>query len=180
MRGTPFLVDKWYKGIVNTPAGAYKNLELKYNVYENTIFFNKDDYSYELTDNIVSFTLMPNPDDPKTYMVYRKGLASADFKDNQFIMVLLEGTPASVYRLDEKQVHELSEVNAGIVKTFKNNNKYYINVNKQLQFVKLNKAEILAVLKDKQDKLEQFIADKKLSFKKENDLVELVKYYNTL
>jgi predicted small secreted protein len=180
IRGTPFLVDKWMKGTVTTPKGVYKNLDLKYNVYDNGIFFNKDDETFELQDNIISFTLMPKSDDPATHMVYRKGITGPDFRDNQFVQVMTEGN-ASVYKLDEKKVSEMSEINAGMVKTFTNNAKYYIaNKNKEVIFVKLNKAEILAALKDNQDKLNAYISDKKLSFRKDADLVELVKYYNTL
>ena len=41
IRGTPFLMDKWIKGTVTTPVGVYQNLELKLNVYDNIILYNK-------------------------------------------------------------------------------------------------------------------------------------------
>ena len=180
MRGTPFLADKWTKGTVTTPLGIYKDLELKFNVYDNLLVFNKNDESFEFVDEVVSFTLMPKPNDPSSFMVYKKGIAGADLKANQFVQVLLEAQPASLYKLDLKQVSEMSEINAGIVKTFTNNSKYYISKNKQLQFVKLNKTDILNALSDKQDKIQAYIDEKKISFKKEAELVEVLKYYNSL
>ena len=75
---------------------------------------------------------------------------------------------------------EVTEVNAGMVKVFANNNKYYISINNNLQRVQLKKADILQVLADKADKLEVFIIDKKLSFKKEADLLVLIQYFNSL
>lgn len=179
IRGTPFLVDKWYKGTVTTPKGVYQNLELKFDVYENTLFFNKDDESFELLDDIVSFTLMPKPGDEAGYLVFRKGISGAGLSGREFVQVLLEGQ-AGLYKLPVKQLSEMSEINAGIVKTFTNNSKYYISKNKQLQFIKLYKSEVLNVLSDKQDKIQSYIDEKKLSFRKEADLVDVLKYYNSL
>jgi hypothetical protein len=181
IRGTPFLVDKWLQGTATTPNGVYQNLELKYNVYDNTIFFNKDDNTFELVDNIVAFTLMPKPGDTKSYLNYRKGLTGPDFKEKQFVQVLFDGPNASVYKLDQKLVSEMSEINAGMVKTFANGSKYYIARKGQIVGVKFSSAEeIMTALVDKQAQLQRFIVDKKLNFKKDTDLVELVKYYNTL
>jgi hypothetical protein len=179
IRGTPFLFDKWIKGTVNTPGGAYQNLELKFNVYDNALFFNKDDESFELQDNILSFTLMPKPNDPSTHLLYRNGIAGADLKGNEYVQVLLEGT-VGLYKRDLKQLSEMSEINAGIVKTFANTSKYYIMKNNQLQFLKINKSEVLNILSDKQDKINAYITEKKYSFRKDAELVDVLKYYATL
>ena len=179
IRGTPFLFDKWMKGIVNTPQGVYQNLELKFNVYDNALFFNKNDESFELQDNIVSFTLMPKPEDPSTHLLYKNGITGADLKGNEYVQVLLEG-PVGLYKKDLKQLSEMSEINAGIVKTFANTTKYYIMKNNQLQFLKLNKSEVLNILSDKQDKINAYIAEKKYSFRKDAELVDVLKYYSTL
>ena len=179
IRGTPFLVDKWMKGTVTTPKGVYQNLELKFNVYDNALFFNKNDESFELQDDIVSFTLMPKPDDAASYLIYKRGITGADLKDYQYVQVLLEGN-INLYKLDLKQLSEMSEINAGIVKTFTNNSKYYIGASKNLQFIKLNKSEFLNALKDKQELLQKYCSEKKISFKKDADFIEVLKYYNSL
>jgi len=179
IRGTPFLMDKWVRGSVTTPKGIYQSLELKFDVYENTIFFNKDDETFELLDEVVSFTLMPKPDNESTYLVFKKGISGAGLGGNEFVQVLLEGQ-VGLYKLPVKQLSEMSEINAGIVKTFTNSSKYYISKNKQLQFIKLSKADVLNVLSDKQDKIQLYIDEKKLSFRKEADLVDVLKYYSSL
>lgn len=179
IKGTPFLQDKWIKGTATTPRGIYQQLELKFNVYDNTLFFNKEDEAFEFQDEITSFTLMPKPDDSATYLVYKKGITGADFSRSQYVQVLLEG-PVGLYKLAIKQVSEMSEVNAGIVKTFTNNSKYYISKNNQLRFIKINKSEILSILSDKQEKIQSYINEKKLSFRKDSDLVEVLKYYQSL
>lgn len=179
IKGTPFLQDKWIKGTATTPRGIYQQLELKFNVYDNTLFFNKEDEAFEFQDEIISFILMPKPDDSSTYLVYKKGITGADFSGNQYVQVLLEG-PVGLYKLAVKQVSEMSEINAGIVKTFTNNSKYYISKNNQLRFIKINKSEILNSLSDQREKIQSYINEKKLSFRKDSDLVEVLKYYQSL
>ncbi|MDP3667767.1 MAG: hypothetical protein Q8R50_13880 [Sediminibacterium sp.] len=179
IKGTPFLQDKWIKGTATTPRGIYQQLELKFNVYDNTLFFNKEDEAFEFQDEITSFTLMPKPDDSATYLVYKKGITGADFSRNQYVQVLLEG-PVGLYKLAIKQVSEMSEINAGIVKTFTNNSKYYISKNNQPRFIKINKSEILDSLSDQREKIQSYINEKKLSFRKDSDLVEVLKYYQSL
>lgn len=179
VRGTPFLINKWLKGSVTTPKGVYQNIELKFNVYDNSLFFNMDDETFELQDNIISFTLKPKSDDSTSFLVYRKGISGADLRDNQFVQVLLDA-PTALYKLDVKQLSEMSEINTGIVKTFTNNSKYYLSKNKQIQFIKINRKEILNALSDKQEKLQLYINEKKLSFKKDTDIIELLRYYNSL
>jgi hypothetical protein len=179
-KGTPFLVDKWMKGNVTVARGIYKDLDLKYNVYDNILLFNKDDDSYELTDDIIAFTLMPKADDTSTHMVFRKGVTGPEFKAGQFVQVMTEGPNASVYKLAQKQLSEKSEINAGMIKTFADNAKYYIRSKTGVHFVKLNQSDILSVLNDQATKLKAFIDERKLRFRKDTDLVELVKYYNTL
>lgn len=179
IKGTPFLQDKWIKGTATTPRGIYQQLELKFNVCDNTLFFNRKDEAFEFQDEIISFILMPKPDDSSTYLVYKKGITGADFSGNQYVQVLLEG-PVGLYKLAVKQVSEMSEINAGIVKTFTNNSKYYISKNNQLRFIKINKSEILNSLSDQREKIQSYINEKKLSFRKDSDLVEVLKYYQSL
>jgi len=179
IRGTPFLMDKWIKGTVTTPVGVYQNLELKLNVYDNIIVYNKQDEPFELTDKIINFTLMVKESDPSTWLLFRKDLTGTDLSKNQYVQVLYEGK-VSLYKQPTKQLAEISEINAGIVKTFSSNSKYYLLINNVAQFVRLNKTELLDALKDNKDQLQLFVADKKLSFKKETDAIDLLKYYNTL
>ena len=54
IRGTPLFQDKWIHGSVITSKGIYSDLELKIDLYDNILFFNKEDASFELLDQIIS------------------------------------------------------------------------------------------------------------------------------
>lgn len=179
IRGTPFLVDKWQKGSVLTVKGIYQNLELKFDAYENKLYFNKNDESFEFQDPIISFTFIPNPSDTSLNMKYIKGLSGSGLTPNQFVKVLAEGK-VSLYRSDIKAVSEMSEINAGMVKTFANVTRYYVVKDKVTQLIKINKSEIMNLVKDQEAKIQAYISEHKISIKNESDAAEILFYYNQL
>ena len=179
IRGTPFLVDKWQKGSVLTVKGIYQNLELKFDAYENKLYFNKNDESFEFQDPIISFTFIPNSSDTSLNMKYIKGLSGSGLTPNQFVKVLAEGK-VSLYRSDIKAVSEMSEINAGMVKTFANVTRYYVVKDKVTQLIKINKSEIMNLVKDQEAKIQAYISEHKISIKNESDAAEILFYYNQL
>lgn len=177
--GSPFLFKSWMQGTVTTPKGTFENLQLKVNVYDNMLVFNKDDQAFEMQEEVTGFTLKPEDGKNNSVMTFRKGVTGADIKSNQFVQVLTTGK-ATVYKLPTKQVSEVSRINAGVIKTFTDNNKYYIEIDKRVQFIKINKDDIVNALEDKADQLQTYMNTKKINPKKESDLIEIVNYYNTL
>ncbi|WP_289044697.1 hypothetical protein [uncultured Olleya sp.] len=60
------------------------------------------------------------------------------------------------------------------------NNKYFFLNEDELINFKLKKKSILKLLKDKKDKIEVYVKNNKLSYNKEEDLIKLFNYYNTI
>jgi hypothetical protein len=174
IRGTPFLFDKWLPGSASSERGTYHNMQLKLDAYDNVVYFNKNDEPYEFQEKIVSFTLV----DPDT-MYYRKGITGPGLKPEQFVRVLVEGK-LGAYKSDIKMVSEMSEINSGMVKTFTGSTRYYISKDGKIELVKLNKSDIFEFIKDKEDKVKEYIDQQKISTKKEADFVNILKYYNSL
>jgi len=177
--GSPFLSDKWSKGYVTVQAGIYKNLELKYDAYENTLYFNRDDQPYQFQERVLGFTLTPNPRDSFTFIHYRNGLSGAGIRPNQFVQVIAEGK-LSIYRSDIKLVTEVNQINQGIIKTFNTSVRYVSVKDGAAQVVKLNKQELLDLMQDKKSEVEKYADENKLIFKKEFDVRVIVNYYNKL
>lgn len=180
IRGTPLLVDKWQHGSVITTKGYYADLELKIDLYDNQVFFNKNDESFELLDQIVALRLFPKWPDTAIQQVFIKGLNQNNIKPDQYVQVLVAQGPVQLYRSDIKQVTEMSEINAGMVKTFANASRYFIKKGDQFKLVKLNKEEIMPFLIEKETEINDFIAKKKLNLKKEADFVQLLQAFNAL
>ena len=179
IKGSPFMIDKWIEGSVTTPKGIYQKLLLKYNAYENLLIFNNNDEPYEFQETILAFTLMPKPGDNASNLNFKNGISANGIQPQQFIQVLEEGK-INLYKYFGKQVSEMSEINAGMVKTFTPNIKYYMGNSSSLKFTKLNGNDCLQLMADKKELIDKYLAEKKLSLKKESDFVEIIHYYNSL
>ena len=180
IRGTPFLQDKWIHGTVTTNLGVYTDLELKIDLYENAVFFNKQDEPFELIDKILEVILFPKWPDTVNKMVFVKGMSQGGIRTDQYVQVLVGTGNVQLYRSDIKQVSEMSEINAGMVKTFANNSRYYLKKGDQFKFIKLSKEEIMPFFNDKDAAINGVITEKRLNLKKESDLILAVQAYNSL
>ena len=179
IRGTPFLMDKWTRGSVTIHRGVYKNQQLKLDVYNNTLLFEKDEGSYEFYEPVLGFALMPNPSDSSSYMYFIKGISSNGLKPEQYVQVLAKGR-LNFYRSDIKLLSDMNEINKGVVQIFNNSTRYYFQDSTQTQIMKLSQKDILGLMNDKKAIVEEYMNRNKLNLKKEKDVAELVKYYNSL
>jgi hypothetical protein len=180
IRGTPFLQEKWIHGAVTTNLGIYNDLELKIDLFENALFYNNGGEPFELIDKIVEVKLFPKWPDNKIELVFTKGISQAGIKPEQYVQVLVGNGAVQFYRSDIKQVSEMSEINAGMVKTFSNTSRYYIKKGDQFKFIRLNKEDVMSFLMDKEAAINAIIAEKKLNLKKEGDIAQAIQAYNSL
>ena len=178
IRGTPLFQDKWIHGSVVTTKGIYPDLELKIDLYDNILFFNKEDASFELLDQIVSVKLYPKWPDTIQQYIFVKGMNQNGLKPEQYVQALVGAGAIQLYRSDIKQVTEMSEINAGMIKTFANTSRYYIKKENELKLIKLNKDEMMPFLIDKEAELNSVIEAKRLNLKKESDIIQLIQVYN--
>ena len=178
IRGTPLFQDKWIHGSVLTSKGIYPDLELKIDLYDNILFFNKDDASFELLDQIFSIKLFPKWPDTLQQLIFVKGMNQNGLKPEQYVQALVGRGAIQLYRSDIKQVTEMSEINAGMIKTFANTSRYYIKKGDQLKLIKLNKEEVMPFLIDKEAEVNTAIEAKRLNLKKESDIIQLIQAYN--
>jgi hypothetical protein len=180
IRGTPFLQEKLIHGAVTTNLGIYNDLELKIDLYDNILFYNNGGEPFELIDKIVEVKLFPKWPDNKNEMVFIKGMNQAGIKPDQYIQVLVGTGAVQFYRSDIKQVSEMSEINAGMVKTFANASRYYIKKGDQFKLIRLNKDEIMSFLMDKDAAINAVVTEQKLNLKKEGDIAQAIQAYNSL
>jgi hypothetical protein len=174
MKGSPFLYEKWNAGTATSQRGVYNELELKLDSYANILYYNREDNLYEFLEDIRSFVIF-NGDS----MYFKKGLSAPSLKPNQYVQVLAEGK-MSLYRSEIKQISEMSEINAGMVKTFTTSTRYYVTKDGQTQLIKLNKSDVLGFMKDKETEIKDYIEKNNIGTKKEADLAKIIKYYNSL
>lgn len=179
LKGSPFIFEKWLPGSVTTPSGVYRNLELNLDGYSNILYFQKDEKAFELTDNIIGFSVRPFPLDSLHELHFEKGLNGNGIKPGQFVQVLSRGK-ISLYKSDIKMLADVNEINAGVVKTFNTSSRYFIVRGNEAELIKLNAKDLAEVFEDKRQEVDAFIKERKLSLKKEKDVIEVFNYYNSI
>jgi hypothetical protein len=177
--GSPFLYDKWITGSVTIAKGYYNNLELKLDAYSNSLYFNRNDQLFEFQDAVKSFILMPNIADSSSYLYFKTGLSGNGLSAAQFVQVLVEGR-ISLYKADSKLLTEVNEINKGVIKTFGNASRYFVLKENKLESIKIGKNDVFDLMKDKQEKVQAYIDQNKISTKKVEGLILVLKYYNSL
>lgn len=179
INGNPFLNDRWTNGDVTIKKGVYTNILLKYDAFSNILYFNRNDELFEFEDEVISFVLKPHPEDSSTFQYFVKGLECVDVKKNQFLQELYKGK-SGFYKATYVFLSEMNKINEGIVKSFQKAEKYYFKSDGKMAQVMLNKKDLLALVENRQSDVESYATAEGLSFKKENDVIKILAYYNSL
>ena len=136
VKGSPFLYEKWYLGEVNTPKGVYKNLMLKLDMYENILYFQKDDQLLSFADHVNEFKLQTE----NGIKIFKRGFSGSNLKPESFVEILLEKKNYLLIKSVIVNISEVNEINSGIIKTFKHINRYYLKTpeSSEIKHIKLN------------------------------------------
>lgn len=173
MNGSPFLLDEWVEGDVQLSDGIYKNLRLKFDVYEQVLYFENEGQAFTFKGSVNAFTLKPDQNDTSSYRRFFHSAAGLEGYIEQ-----VESGRLSFYRSDKKMLSDVNELNRGVIKTFNTTIRYYIKDSKRIQLIKLSEKDILPFMSDRESDIKTFINDFKLNLKREKDVRILIAYYN--
>jgi len=175
VEGSELLYPDWTKGSIKLASGkVYEGMLLKYNVYEDELYFKgKDDVTMKFTSPVVEFRLDSD--------IYRNGFPAVKaFSQLSYFKVLAEGK-ATLLKKMSKNILDVKEFNSSIaVKKIADDKSYYLYINGKMLPLKSDKNTFLGLLSDKQNELESYLKANKINFKKEEDLIDLVVAYNKL
>jgi hypothetical protein len=177
--GSPYLVDEFIKGSVYIDKGNYAGIPLRYNIYDDKIEFVQNEGTYILEPDLRikkiafgNYTIVAEKFEYKWKVIdgYLVRLDSGK-------MTLLAKKVVTFKERQETRAMESSPTpakfsNLGDVFYFKIGN----NEPKKIDSMK----EMIASLPDKQEEMNQFVKKEKISPKKEDELLKLVRYYNSL
>ncbi|MGV3767222.1 MAG: hypothetical protein ACO1NW_13905 [Chitinophagaceae bacterium] len=175
--GSPYLFDEWKKAHVYTPNGAYKNLTVKFDVYDQVLYFEKDGKQYEFTTPFSGFHLF-SADMDSSY--FTKGYTGSALKETQFVELMVSGKLQMIMSPIVNKV-EKNEINRGVINSFKIVKRYYLGTaSTQMKLIKLSRSELMPLLMDKKKEIEAYISQNKINFRSESDVQKLLIYYNSI
>lgn len=181
--GSPFLYDEWYRGKIISPQGlVLDGIMIKYEAYSETIIYLSGGKTFEVSDGAETFVIYPATDGMKDSLFFRGGYPAVDLNTPKtFYEVLADGKLALLKT--HKKVTGLSQQNAlaSNKREFILQEDLYLARKGQAPMkVTKDKDALLAHFADKKDELAAWLGKNKVNLKKEDGLVELVKYYNSL
>jgi hypothetical protein len=169
--GNPFLFSNWDNvGVVYSETRSYSYKKLNYNIFSDDIGILKS------KDSVLIFSKVKID----SFIVKNKKFRKYH---NRFYEVLYQGSKISLLKKYEVQIVEgmFNPIDGTKEKSrFKTTDDYYIeNSIGIVEFVP-SKKTISSIFEDETVMVRKFIKQKKLSLKKEKDLIEIFKYYNQL
>jgi hypothetical protein len=180
--GSPYLFRDFIIGeAISTDNTRYINANFRYNMYTDQIEYEKygevyilnnpGDFEYFiLGDHILCYRLFSTPDG-----LLKKG----------YFQLLNKGEDAVLFKKKNVRFVPPKEAEAyapaSPAKFMSASDSYYISFQgRPLVMLNLKKKEFLTVFPEKSNEIEKYIANEKLSIRKEEDLLKLVEFYNKL
>jgi len=185
VRGTPFLYRSWYSGTVTTAKGdSYSNYKLKYNAFNQTIFFSNGIDSLEANEDVKEFTLVVQENNSSPDTVFRF-INGSQFKNNKdkttnYYEVLLEAEKGKLLKLNKKDIVEESTglPSAEGTMVFKlETSFYYYDINAaKFSRIKPNGSNIADILKLDKENEKSFMLES-YDLTQESQIIELFKKF---
>lgn len=176
INGSPYLRDEWTKGrVVLANGNFFEGVPLKYDLVADQLLFQTEEGQVlEFVQPVREFHFEGKDN------IYRSGFAPIDNHTSASFYQVLEDGNAKLLKKSDKVIREEKAYGtATITKNIMEYTNYYIEGDDQMVRVK-NEKDLLRALQGHEADLKDFIKKNKLKLKKEEDMVQLVKYYNSL
>jgi hypothetical protein len=177
VKGSPYLTDHFSKGELHTSNGIYKDLDMKYDIYEGTFLLKINNQNNYLDQN--QSTRMVLCDGKRFYL---KNLGTASKPKHEFL-ILVDSSQVSLFvkknvSLRPEEPPKAMETQAHPAEFVKQKDSYYIQLGTGNMILIENPKDLYAIFADKANGLKELIKKEKLSFKKEEDVVKMMQYCN--
>lgn len=176
--GNPFLLKDWSKGSVTSGTAVLKDQLLKFDEIENRLLIKGDDGTARTFKTVInSFTIADKNKD----RVFASGFHKGIHNDNFTFFEVLAGEKVKFLKRNIKVISASTEYSGKVVKNVTSEIKYFISKpDKAPELIKLGEAPLLETLGSKKSELISYAKANKLNLKREEDVVKLINYYNTL
>ena len=178
IKGSPYLTDDFVMSKVFFKNDSIMKIALRYNIYDKSMELKLNNSAYSISNPHVIKKIEMN--DNIFIYYYNKN----DINYNSYYELLVSGKN---YLIAKKDIvfRDANPPKYGILepepKKFINRKDiYYVVKDSSLPIIIKNNKSMKEIFSDKKEQIEKFIKKEKISYKKRNDLIQLVKYYNSL
>ena len=176
--GHPFYKDQIEIGLIYADSILVDKRPIKYNALKDEVEVYQDSSIFYLSRND-KFKIKVNKEEGYYYQL-------KEYNDqNLYFIFFNEGTHSLALRMSKRitlgQEAETNYDRSTPPKYVKYQDLFIINNDTNKVYpIKLKKKFILNILQDKKEKITEYVSDKKLRYKKEKDVIKILKYYDSL
>ena len=178
--GSPYFTEKFQKGTIYKNNTVLKrNINLRYNASRDLVEIEFNQNQSKILRHSPNIYVVINN---KQYVYIPD---STDEENHGYFIVLLEESKMSLYKKQEKTFREgkksVNSMTSDIPATYKTKETLFlVNEKEELQELPKSKNGKVKSFKSHSKELKQYIKENNLNINKENQLIKLISYYNTL
>ncbi|WP_462248013.1 hypothetical protein [Ekhidna sp.] len=177
IKGSPYFFDDWYVGEIKTKLGSvYPNVKIKYAPYTDQLFFLTEDGDERAIAREKVHYFQFNDELGKSYLFEH-------IPYQGYLLRITKSENITLYKKIEKTIKEAPEnngYNASSGKAeFIESRVYYIQTNSIVEPIP-SKNDYVELFPDKKSEIMNFIKKNKVKFKKDEKMIDLVKFTQSL
>ncbi len=184
VEGSPLLNNEWKKGTVYFKDGSVsKDVELKFNLEKNELYFNRNGEMFTFNDPIASFRLEMENEGKSEELLFRSGYPPHGRHNKEsFYEVVADGAKFQVINFRYSYLADTYVYGGSSKKKFTPNEELYVF---DLAFgkvirIKRSEAAVMDAMPDLKNRISQICSTKKLKMKTNGDLIILFNELNNL
>ncbi len=182
IEGTPLLNQEWGKGTVYFKDGAVaQNIELKFNLEKNELYFNRDGEMFVFNDPILSFRMTYSSSAGKKEVHFRSGYpVNGRLLKETFYEVLEDGAKFQLVAYRFSYLADSYRYGGQSKKVFTENEELYIYdvAFGKISKIKRSESSLVEALPDLKDKISTVIRDQKMKLKSNEDIKKIIAELN--
>ena len=182
IEGTPLLNQDWGKGTVYFKDGAVaQNIDLKFNLEKNELYFNRDGEMFVFNDPILSFRMTYSSSTGKKEVHFRSGYpANGRLLKETFYEVLEDGAKFQFVAYRFTYLADSYRYGGQSKKVFTENEELYIYdvAFGKISKIKKSESSLVEALPDLKEKITSIIRDQKLKLKSNDDIKKIIAELN--
>lgn len=175
--GSPYLLPDFQKSELVTPGGrSLNNVQLRYNIYNQTIECSVDQQVYDVSDSIARFHFVESFEYPNIFI----RIKSPQIKkpQAQFFEIIYKGKVSLVKAIELDISSGVDWYTKKAVKKFVIKSEYYALVNNELSKLGTNKKSVLNALGNSAKAKGYIDANNDVDFLSDTSLTKLFQYLN--
>lgn len=182
IEGSPLLNQDWGKGTVYFKDGAVaQNIDLKFNLEKNELYFNRDGEMFVFNDPILSFRMNYSSSSGKKEVHFRSGYPlNGRLLKETFYEVLEDGAKFHFIAYRFSYLADSYRYGGQSKKVFTENEELYIYdvAFGKISKIKRSESALVEVLPDLKEKITAIIRDQKLKLKSNEDIKKIIAELN--